>query len=233
MQCQNNSHNLEICLIRHAESEVNRMMDNTPPEEQILAGATFWAQLTDKGIMQSRILGRYLREKNISFDKLAVSPYIRTQQTLRYCMEEIVGSSGIYTALSKVEVATDLREHFQGDWEGMRKGDIGLAEYNDTIFTDPERFYTSRFPGGESPEEVGARAAKYIQESILNKGFERVGLFTHRGTITWLLYGLFNVPMAEIFKQSARSASLTSLYFNPDGPCCYETNKFFPVTDGK
>ena len=229
LKMENN--NLELYLIRHGESEINHLMDHTPKEDKILAGATFWAQLSPDGIEQSRALGRYLRQQKIVFDKIVVSPCVRTQQTLRYSMEEFLDYDNLCLALSTVEIAMDLREHYQGIWEGRLKREIDYDNYVATVSTDPEKFWQTRFPGGESPKEVGTRIADYLEKNILGKGFSRVGLYTHRGAITWILHHLFKTPIPVLFANGKGTppASIAKVYFDSRQPLRYELNAFIPT----
>jgi broad specificity phosphatase PhoE len=220
----------EIYLIRHGESEINYMLDSTSKENHILAGATFWAELTDKGKTQSRMVAKYLYNNGIEFDKIATSPYVRTEQTLRYYMEERHCIDQLCKRLSGIEIVPDLREHFQGDWEGLNKIESGYSEHLKTISIDPESFLRFKCPNGESPEDVGKRAGNYIRNNILNKGFSRTGVFTHRGTITWLTnYFLPSIPIDELFRNDPKPASVTLFVFESDILQSYEPNIFVPT----
>ncbi len=220
---------LEIFLIRHAESEISYLLDNSSGEEQILAGATFLTELTENGKKQSLLLGKYFNELGIEFDKVATSPCVRTEQTLRYYTETRYGINQLCLRLSKVDVVPDLREHFQGDWEGMGKLESGYSDYFKLAFSDPDKFYRSKCPNRESPEEVGIRAVNYLCNYISNQEFSRVGLFTHRGTITWILYYLFHTPIPQLFSHSVKPASVTRLTFDSGEFNSYEPNIFVPI----
>ena len=175
------------------------------------------------------MLADFFGSRGIEFDKISTSPYVRTEQTLRYYAEARYGPDQLCLRLSKVEVVPDLREHFQGDWEGIHKVQSGYSEYLETALKDPETFYKTRCPGGESPEEVGTRAANYVRQ-IMNQGLSRVALFTHRGTITWLIRNLLHTPLHTLFEQGAKPASVSLLTSECGEVTSYEPNIFVPNT---
>lgn len=69
---------MQIWVMRHGEASFNAQMDNQ-------------RSLTDNGqkmaIKQGEWLGKRLLEQQVSFDKILVSPYLRTQQTLEKVQE--------------------------------------------------------------------------------------------------------------------------------------------------
>jgi probable phosphoglycerate mutase len=98
--------------------------------------------LTERGEEQARALGRRLRA--VAFAKVLTSP---SQRAVRTCALAGFGAAA--------EIDPELAEWDYGDYEGRRTAEI-LAERPDwQLFRDGA-------PGGETPEQVGARADRAI-----------------------------------------------------------------------
>ena len=106
--------------------------------------------LTENGERQARALGQRLR--GLVFAKVLTSP---SQRAVRTC--ELAGFG------AEAEVDPDLAEWDYGEYEGRRTAEI-LAERPDwQLFRDGA-------PGGESLEQVGARADRVIARIRSIKG---------------------------------------------------------------
>ncbi len=68
---------MKIYLLRHAEAA-----EGTPDAER---------PLTQKGIAQSRAMGRFLAERGVKFDAAFTSPLVRAVETAEYVLEELQG----------------------------------------------------------------------------------------------------------------------------------------------
>ncbi len=98
--------------------------------------------LTERGEEQARALGRRLRA--VAFAKVLTSP---SQRAVRTCALAGFGAAA--------ETDPDLAEWDYGNYEGRRTAEI-LAERPDwQLFRDGA-------PGGETPEQIGARADRAI-----------------------------------------------------------------------
>lgn len=98
--------------------------------------------LTEHGEEQARALGRRLQ--GVVFAKVLTSP---SQRAVRTCALAGFGAAA--------EIEPDLTEWDYGDYEGRRTAEI-LAERPDwQLFRDGA-------PGGETPEEIGARADRVV-----------------------------------------------------------------------
>ncbi len=98
--------------------------------------------LTERGEAQARSLGKRLRGS--TFAAVLTSP---SQRAVRTC--ELAGFGAM------AEIAPDLAEWDYGDYEGRRTAEI-LTERPDW------RLFRDGAPGGESPDQVGARAERVI-----------------------------------------------------------------------
>jgi len=94
--------------------------------------------LTERGERNARRLGERLQ--GLSFAKVFVSPLQRARRTC-----ELAGF------VDRAEIDADLVEWNYGKYEGLRSADIHKERPDWQLFRDG-------CPGGESPQQVGARA---------------------------------------------------------------------------
>jgi probable phosphoglycerate mutase len=98
--------------------------------------------LTERGERNARSLGKRLH--GLAFAKVFTSPL---QRAVRTC--ELAGFK------AAAEADRDLVEWNYGDYEGRRTAEIHAARPDWQLFRDG-------CPGGESPEQVGARADRIV-----------------------------------------------------------------------
>ena len=98
--------------------------------------------LTQRGECNARRLGERL--KGLEFAGVFTSPL---QRALRTC--ELAGFG------PRAEIDRDLVEWHYGDYEGLRTADIRAMRPDWELFRDG-------FPGGESLDEIGARADRVV-----------------------------------------------------------------------
>lgn len=100
--------------------------------------------LNDQGELQARKLGRHLRGE--IFAKVYVSPLKRAMKTC-----ELAG----FGEMSEED--PDLLEWDYGDYEGVTTSDIRQAQPGWNVFTHA-------CPNGETPQDVGHRADRFIEK---------------------------------------------------------------------
>jgi broad specificity phosphatase PhoE len=98
--------------------------------------------LTDRGESNARRLGDRL--KGLRFDRVFTSPL---QRAVRTC--ELAGFG------ARAEVDRDLLEWNYGEYEGLRSEEIHAKRPGWELFRDG-------CPGGESPQQIGARADRAV-----------------------------------------------------------------------
>jgi len=98
--------------------------------------------LTERGERNARKVGERLKE--VTFAKVFTSPL---QRAARTC--ELAGFKAV------AEVDHELLEWNYGDYEGRRSAEIHAVRPDWQLFRDG-------CPGGESPEQVGARADRVV-----------------------------------------------------------------------
>jgi len=137
-----------VFLIRHGETEWTLTGQHTSVTD---------IPLTDSGRRIARRLAHVLRK--VSFATVLVSPLSRARQTC-----ELAGLS------DRAQVDCDLMEWNYGDYEGLTSKQIRAQVPGWMLFTDG-------CPGGESPEQVGARVDRAIARVRAVDG--NVALFAH------------------------------------------------------
>ncbi len=106
--------------------------------------------LTERGERNARALGERLR--GLAFTKVFTSPL---QRAVRTC--ELAGFG------AAAEIAPDLVEWDYGQYEGLRKAEIRAERPDWQLFRDG-------CPGGESPDQIGARADRVVGRVRAIKG---------------------------------------------------------------
>lgn len=138
----------DIVLIRHGQTEWSISGQHTGRTD---------VPLTDFGRQQANALGDML--DGAHFDQVFSSPLSRAWETM-----ERAGYAAQGVA------SRDMLEWDYGVYEGRRTIDIRSEIPGWTVWDDP-------IPGGESVDEVGARADRAIEECLEAKG--RVAVFAH------------------------------------------------------
>lgn len=138
---------MELYLIRHGETAWSKTSQH--------AGKTD-LPLTEHGELEARALHPVLSQ--VSFDHVFTSPRQRARRT-----GELAGHPGAV-------VEPDLAEWDYGHYDGLRLEEIRAQNPHWDI-------YTEGCPGGESPEQITARADRLIAR--LNVLTGRVAAFSH------------------------------------------------------
>ena len=126
-----------VWLARHGETEWSKSLQHTGRTD---------IPLTEKGEEEARRLRDPLAE--VRFDHVLCSPLGRARETC-----ELAGLG------DRAELRDDLLEWDYGDYEGRTSADIHVDRPDWSLWTDG-------CPGGESPEQVGARADLVIAEIL-------------------------------------------------------------------
>lgn len=154
--------------------------------------------LTRRGECNARRLGEQL--KGTEFARVFTSPLERARKTC-----ELAGFG------PRAEVDTDLVEWNYGEYEGLRTVDICAKRPGWQMFRDG-------FPGGESFEEIGARADRVVQRVRSIDGEVLLfssGHFLRVLAARWLA---LNPQDARYFLLSTASLSTLTYEHNPSEP---------------
>lgn len=154
--------------------------------------------LTKRGECNARLLGKRL--KGLEFARVFTSPLQRVRRTC-----ELAGFG------PKAEIDRDLVEWNYGDYEGLSTQDIHARRPGWELFRDG-------FPGGESFEEIGARADRVVNRVRSIDGAVLLfssGHFLRVVAARWL--GLEPVA-ARYFLLGTASLSTLTYEHNPSEP---------------
>ncbi len=175
---------LRLHLIRHGETEWSLSGQHTGSSD---------IPLTAHGEDEARALVPWLRGRQ--FTRVLVSPRQRARRT--YAL------TGIQPA---AETTADLAEWDYGEYEGKRSAEIQATRPGWNIFEDG-------CPGGETPEQVAARADRLIAALLALEG--DVALFSHGHFSCVLATRWIGQPVAAGQHLSLSTASLSILGFPP------------------
>jgi broad specificity phosphatase PhoE len=186
-----------VYLIRHAETVWN--------VERRIQGSLD-APLTDRGRRQVACLVAALRE--VPLAALYASPLERALQTAR----PLAAARGL-----PVHPVEDLREIDQGEWESRRLDEV-RAEDGERLLAWWSAPHTVRMPGGETLEEVQARARRAFDAIAGRHAGERVAAVAHGGVNKALLLGLIGAPLAAYWRIRQNNACINIV--EVDGAAC-------------
>lgn len=153
----------KIYLLRHGETEWSLNGKHT--------GVTD-ISLTDNGRIAARLLQPILAKE--TFALVLTSPLSRARETC-----ELAGLG------KRAHVEPDLIEWNYGEYEGLTTEQIRLTRPGWSVFRDG-------CPGGESPEQVGARADRVLIRVRATEG--NVVLFAHGHILRVLAARWINLP---------------------------------------
>jgi probable phosphoglycerate mutase len=125
----------EVVLVRHGETEWTRTRQHTGKTD---------LPLDDDGRRQAELVGRALAVRE--FGLVLTSPLARARETC-----ELAGYGDL------AQARPDLAEWDYGDYEGRTTAEIRAERPDWSLWRDG-------VPGGESPEDVGRRADRVVEE---------------------------------------------------------------------
>ena len=176
---------LQLWLVRHGQTEWSQSRRHT---------GTTDLPLTPVGEGEARALRPWLAAE--PFTRVFVSPRQRAGRTC-----ELAGLG------DRAEVEPDLAEWDYGDYEGVTSNEIHQTRPGWNVFRHGA-------PGGESPEDVAARADRLIGKLAALSG--NVALFSHGQFCSSLGARWLELPIAEGRKLALVTASLSVLALSPD-----------------
>ncbi|KAL7416417.1 histidine phosphatase superfamily [Mrakia frigida] len=157
---------LILTIVRHAQS-----VDNT---KMLFSGSTD-TPLSELGVKQAQAVGDHFKDLPISH--IFASPLIRARHTA-----EQIQQQNLTVPRPKITFSPLFQEQFWGDYEG-------LSVFGREIkYSDARHF---RFPGGESLDDVAARAEKAVDQFLLPYILETASS-TEPQHILVVAHGIFN-----------------------------------------
>lgn len=189
----------EILLIRHGETEWSASHRHTSYTD---------LDLTDDGERQAGDLRAHLAGRD--FAAVLVSPRLRATRTA-----ELAG-------LTPHRIDADLAEWHYGEYEGRTTADIRRDRPQWNLWTDG-------CPGGESPDQVGARLDRVLARAsaLLDDG--DVALVAHGHSLRVAGARWIDLPAAGGAKLRLETASVSVLGHEHDRPVILRWNQSAPT----
>ena len=191
-------------LIRHAQSEANALA------EHIVGGVNLNVDLTDKGKLQARKFGEYIKTQETKIHKIYSSNALRTQETCRI-------------ALGKDPdiITSELLEVDKGDFSGMSGTIYSRIDIAERLEKEKHKFIPGIHIKGESNYQASERMRSWLQNSIneISNEFKEssepinIFVFTHGVAIKCLLVSLLGEPWENIRRHRVENTSFTVLEF--------------------
>lgn len=168
----------EIYIIRHGETELNRL--------GIVQGRGVDSDLNDTGRAQaSAFFNQY---STVVFDKIYTSELKRTQQTVQQFID--LGLPW--------EKHAGLDELAWGLWEGQPNTEEARHAFRDMVEQWQGGNYEAKFEGGESPNEVGLRLQETVELIKSRTDEKRILICMHGRAMRLLLCLLLEKPLSEM-----------------------------------
>jgi len=160
-------------IIRHADKEQGEFYNPDLRHQD--------QPISEKGHLKAQKLLSYFSDKSI--DKIYVSEYCRTKQTIQYVAEKKKISPIVDSRLNEID--NGLIEGLSEQVLQQRYPDIWNA------FNDRARDF--QFPGGESGEDVRKRIKSFFKDKQVSK--EDIILVSHDGLIRLLLCYILGIAV--------------------------------------
>lgn len=207
----------ELYLVRHGQSMGNAGYD----KEELTLREQNDPLLTEKGLMQADLVGRYL--SSIEFDHLYSSGLIRAICTadgiLRHQKEK--KPLNILPVLSEVGISPE----YDGITVEEMKEFCETARLADGINEDAPRVYHSTF---ENEAEMFDRA-KAVMEHMRSRysSGEKIAVVAHAAFLTILIFHIMGLSESPVFDISIQNTGVTKVIFykegtNPYGDIAFE-----------
>lgn len=191
---------MKIYIIRHAESEYNKFFSH------LIGGRSNYSPLSSEGMLQAKLLGEYLKNKKIVFDKVFSSPAVRTIDTAKISLKLI------NYPLDDIVLSDQLQELDQGDFVGKIRTKAYASPTKELIESDPWNFSA---PNGESQKQVEERMLNFIYNDVLNNNYNSVAIFSHGMAIKYLYRSIMNTNSKDTYKIRLDNTAISE--FNYDG----------------
>lgn len=179
---------MRLLFARHGESQAN--------VQQVISNRDLPHKLTQLGILQSIVLGKFLEKWHV--EKIISSPIPRARETAKI-LSQMLGPAP--------DVAEALREFDCGMMEGRQDEEAWDAHRSVIRAWDDERDYDRRIlPDGESFNDVKRRFVPFIK-SLVKKNESIPGeilLITHGG----ILYQMLPLVLSNIDRGFTRQHTL-------------------------
>jgi len=160
-------------IIRHADKEQGNFYNPDLRHQD--------QPINEKGHLKAQKLFSYFSDKSI--DKIYVSEYIRTKQSIKYVAEKKKISPIVDSRLNEID---------NGLIEGLSE-QVLQQRYPDVWNAFKERDRDFQFPEGESGEDARKRIMSFVKDKQVSK--EDIILVSHDGLIRLLLCYILGIAV--------------------------------------
>ncbi len=193
----------EILIVRHGETELNRL--NT------IQGRGEDPPLNETGIRQASLL--YKKYKNENFEVVYTSSLQRTYQTVKLFIDK-----GIQWYKTN-----DLDEISWGSLEGKPSTHAVRDQFHALIEEWNHGNLNAKIPDGESPLEVQQKHLRFIQQ-VRRTSYTKILVCSHGRAMRILMATLLNKPLQEMDQFHHRNTSVYRLRDEGDSFTLLEHN---------
>ena len=184
----------EIALVRHGETAWTRTRQHTGKTD---------LPLDEEGRRQAQLVGTALAGR--AFGLVLTSPLRRSRETC-----ELAGFRG------RAQARPELAEWDYGDYEGITTAEIRAERPDWSLWRDG-------VPGGESPDDVGRRADRVIEE-VRAVGVDTL-IFGHGHQLRVLTARWLGLPPADGRLFVLSTASVSILGYERETPALLRWNE--------
>lgn len=183
---------MNLYIVRHGETEWNR--------EKRFQGQND-SKLTDIGILQAESLGKYLKGKNINFDRVYASPLERAYKT-----------AGLISDNMPIIKDERLMEMHFGTWEGKNIEHIKKVDNENfhNFFNATEK-YTHKPHAGESFDDLEKRVREFLEDIKREHQNENILVVSHGVTLKIFLKIIREEKLEEFAKTGVLANTSISL----------------------
>ena len=196
---------MDLILVRHGETDANR--------QGILMGSAGGPSLNPAGRAQAAEIGAALKSEPVTH--LYTSPARRANETA-----EII-SQLIEVPLSEVN---DLCEIDVGRLEGLTQPEVreNFGAHSLEWERDPA---TARHPGGETMEELQARAWNVVQKLAARHPDQTVVVVSHLFTILAVMTKVLEMPLRHFLRIRLEPGAMARIELGPGKAGVISTNE--------
>ncbi|WP_328387675.1 acid phosphatase [Nocardia sp. NBC_00416] len=190
------SDDARVVLVRHGETDWSVRHRHTGRTD---------IPLTDAGARQAEAAGRILSGLSLRDPLVYVSPRLRARRTA-----ELAG-------LTEPTIEPDLAEWDYGEYEGRTTAEIRTEDPGWTV-------WTAATPGGESADEIAARADRVLSRATAALGTRDVILVGHGHFSRALIARWLGFEVREGRRFALTTAGISVLGYEHDDPTLWAHN---------
>lgn len=181
-----------VYLIRHGQTTWNK--------EEIFRGRAD-ISLNEVGLREAELVGEYLKEKDIH--AIYSSPLSRAMETARRIAQ--------FFNL-KVQFLEGITDMSFGKWEGRPLKEVQIND-RELYRQWREQPHLVRLPGGESLDEVRARAMAALKEVIQYHHGKNIVLVSHRVVNKVIICGILEIDNSHFWQIGQDNAAINLIKF--------------------